>query len=75
GLHIITGCLKFPRLSMYWNKSLKVQIFHETMSINRFYKLRTNLHCVNNLDDQNQNDKLWKVRPIFDSVLKRCKEL
>lgn len=75
GLHIITGCLKFPRLSMYWNKSLKVQIFHETMSINRFYKLRTNLHCVNNLDDQNQNDKLWKVRPIFDSVLSRCKEL
>lgn len=75
GLHILTGCLRFPRLRMYWDRSLKVDIFPETMGINRFFKLRTNLHCVNNLEQNDPSDKLWKVRPIYNSLLKRCKEL
>lgn len=37
GLSILTGCIKFPRLRMYWDKSLKVDIFTETMTINRFF--------------------------------------
>ncbi|KAG5890134.1 hypothetical protein JTB14_027801 [Gonioctena quinquepunctata] len=49
GLSILTGCLKFPRLRMYWDKSLKVDIFTETITLNRFFKLRTHIHCVNNL--------------------------
>ncbi|KAG5884841.1 hypothetical protein JTB14_004259 [Gonioctena quinquepunctata] len=49
GLSIPTGCLKFPRLRMYWDKSMKVDIFTETMTLNRFLELRTHIHCVNNL--------------------------
>lgn len=75
GLSILTGCLKFPRLRMYWDKSLKVDIFTDTMTINRMFKLRTHIHCVDNLAPRQSNDKLWKVRPIFESVLKRCREL
>ncbi|KAG5866326.1 hypothetical protein JTB14_010795 [Gonioctena quinquepunctata] len=74
GLSIPTGCLKFPRLRMYWDKSWKVDIFTETMTLNRFFKLRTHIHYVNNLEPRQGNDKLWKVRPIFQSVLKRCRE-
>ncbi|KAG5893477.1 hypothetical protein JTB14_031255 [Gonioctena quinquepunctata] len=74
GLSILTGCLKFRRLRMYWDESLKVDIFTETMTLNRFFILRTHIHCVNNLEPRQGNDKLWKVRPIFQSVLKRCRE-
>ncbi|KAG5881348.1 hypothetical protein JTB14_020598 [Gonioctena quinquepunctata] len=41
----------------------------------RFFKLRTHIHCINNLEPRQGNDKLWKVRPIFHSLLKRCREL
>lgn len=75
GLTIIAGTLRFPRLSMYWNRKLKVNVFTETMTLKRFFKLRTHVHCVDNLAPRNSEDKLWKVRPIFDSVLKRCREL
>ncbi|KAG5897529.1 hypothetical protein JTB14_004304 [Gonioctena quinquepunctata] len=71
GPSILTGCLKFPSLRMYWDKSLKVDLFTETMTLNYFFKLRTHIHCVNNMEPRQGNDKLWKVRPIFQSVLKR----
>lgn len=67
--------LKFPRIEMYWRKSLKVMMFSETMTHNRFYQLRSNLHIVNNLEMKDSDDKFFKVRPIFEFVRKRCKEL
>ena len=77
GLHIIIGCLnKFPRIRMYWSSVLGINAFLENMSKNRFFQLRTMLHLVNNLERPNScKDKFYKVRPIMDAVLKRCKEL
>ena len=76
GLHIIIGCLnKFPRIRMYWSSVLGINAFLENMSKNRFFQLRTMLHLVNNLERPNScKDKFYKVRPIMDAVLKRCKE-
>ncbi|KAJ8938648.1 hypothetical protein NQ314_011387 [Rhamnusium bicolor] len=46
------------------------------MSRDRFFQLRTNLHCVNNLEiPQNCNDKLYKVRPLYDAIRDRCLQL
>uniref|UniRef100_A0A0N5BD23 DDE_Tnp_1_7 domain-containing protein n=1 Tax=Strongyloides papillosus TaxID=174720 RepID=A0A0N5BD23_STREA len=61
GLHIIIGCLnKFP----------------QSMSKNMFFQLRTMLHLVNNLERPSScTNRFYKVRPIMDVVLKRCKEL
>lgn len=76
GLHIYTGVLKFARLRMYWNCKLKVYVFLESMSRDRFFELRSNLHLVNNLEIPNNNkDKFIKVRPLYDSIRKRCNEL
>ncbi|KAL4122321.1 hypothetical protein QTP88_014675 [Uroleucon formosanum] len=44
GLHIIMGCTKFPRIRMYWNLVLKMNVFVENMNRNRFFTLRTNFH-------------------------------
>lgn len=48
------------------------------MTLSRFYKLRQMLHFVDNtisLSEINNEDVFWKVRPIFDAVLSRCKQL
>lgn len=76
GLHVMMGCLRFPRISMYWEKVLGIGVFLENMTRNRFYKLRTNLHLVNNLGkDTHNKDRFHKVRPIFNAVRKRCLDL
>lgn len=77
GLHIIIGCLnKFPRLRMYWNATLSMNVFLENMSRNRFFQIRTMLQFVNNLErPYDCTDKFYKVRPLMDAVLKRCREL
>lgn len=48
-------------------------MFADTMSVNRFMKIRNNLHFV--VDKPSTDDRLWKVRPIIDHVMKRCHEL
>lgn len=45
------------------------------MRVNEFFKSRKNLRFVNNLEDNNPNDRFWKVRSIYKVVLIRCKEL
>ena len=75
GIHIIMGTLKYPRINMYWNANFKVDIIKNTMTLNRFYALRQILHFVDNMNITNNNDKLAKVRPLYDCILKRCSEL
>lgn len=77
GLHIIIGCLnKFPRVRMYWERVLGINLFLDNMTRDRFFQLRMNLHVVNNLErPQDCKDKLYKVRPILNSIRKRLLEL
>jgi len=43
------------------------------MSVNRIMKLRNNLHLAT--EKPALEDRLWKVRPIIDCVMQRCREL
>lgn len=72
--HIIMGILKFPRLRMYWNPTLRIPAVADHMSRNRFESLRNNLHLVNEKPPAT-NSRLWKVQPIISAVLERCKNL
>jgi len=75
-LHIIMGCTKFPRVRMYWNLVLKMNVFVENMNRNRFFTLRTNFHVIDNLKiSKNNTDKFVKVRPMFDCLKRRCVQL
>lgn len=75
-LHVIIGCLKFPRIRLYWDKAFLINIFPDTMSRNQFFQLWSNLHIVNILETpQNNEDRIYKVRPVFHAVRKRCVEL
>lgn len=76
GIHIIMGNMNFPRVEMYWNPSMGLRIISENMTLRRFYKLRQTIHLVdiNSREDDN-NDRLWKVRSLYESFRKRCLEL
>ncbi|PNF34042.1 hypothetical protein B7P43_G03481 [Cryptotermes secundus] len=76
GLHIIMGTLKFPRVRMFWDTTLKMQLFLDSMSRDRFFQVRTNLHLVNNMDIPADNkDRFYKVWPIYTALRNRCLEL
>ncbi|XP_060846360.1 piggyBac transposable element-derived protein 3-like [Rhopalosiphum padi] len=75
-LHIRMGCLKYPRVRMYWDTTLGLSNFSQYMTVNRFFSLRTNFHVVDNLTLSNDNkDRFKKFRPMYDCVRKRCKQL
>nr|CAD7446340.1 unnamed protein product [Timema bartmani] len=75
GLHIVMGTLKFPRVRMYWDTTLKMELFMNSRSRDRFFQLGTNLHLVDNMRIPPDNkDTFFKVRPIYD-VRNCCLEL
>ncbi|XP_044751630.1 piggyBac transposable element-derived protein 3-like [Coccinella septempunctata] len=57
---------------MYWEARLEVPLIANSMQRNQFYKLRQHLHFVDNLEKPNNNDRFWKVRPLFDSIRNKC---
>ena len=76
GLHIMMGCLKYPRVRLYWDTALHIDLFVNSMSRERFFQLRSHFHVVNNLEKPiDFKDKFYKVRPIYDCLKNRCLEL
>ena len=63
----------------YWTQSKQVSSISNIMSINRFEKIRQYFHCnVNSKNVQSSDpnyDKLYKVRPVVDLVLKKCRQI
>ncbi|XP_049782393.1 piggyBac transposable element-derived protein 3-like [Schistocerca cancellata] len=51
GIDILMGTLKLPQARLYWNMQLDIPLVSSTITRDRYYKLRNNLHFVNNLED------------------------
>ncbi|KAG5860622.1 PiggyBac transposable element-derived protein 3, partial [Gonioctena quinquepunctata] len=78
GLHAIMGCMKYPRLHMYWNKKFKFPSVANVLPRSRFFLLRNNFHVVHNLsidEEIKKNNKLWRVQPMVDLIRNRCKAI
>ncbi|KAL4104679.1 hypothetical protein QTP88_019961 [Uroleucon formosanum] len=59
GIHVIIGCIKFPRLRMYWSAKFRYDPVASIMSRDRFFQLRVNLHFANLVSDEvKKNNKL-----------------
>lgn len=75
GLQIMMGNLKLPRIEMFYGKHFKCKMFEEIPEY-RFYLLRTNIHFIDvHKIPEDCIDKFVRVRPLMDSVRKRCLEL
>lgn len=58
---------------MYWHTLLGIPLIKDAMKLSRFYKLRQAIHLVDVTNrDENNNDRLWKVRSLYESIRKRC---
>lgn len=75
GIHILMGVIALPRVRLYWDPIMKVPLISETMSEKRFFKLRNTLHIAAEAPGEQNDDRLWKVRPFLDQIRQRCLEL
>lgn len=70
------GNFGYPRVRMYWEPRFQIPLIAESgITVNRFFKLRTCFHVTKENEKPANNDRFWKVRPIFNQLKKRCQEL
>ncbi|XP_049307799.1 piggyBac transposable element-derived protein 3-like [Bactrocera dorsalis] len=75
GLQIAMGCMRLDRKTTFWDPTLSIELFKNTMSLKRFRQLRLNLHFIDNLMiPPDCNDKFFKIRPLIETIRKRCQE-
>ncbi|GBP03558.1 PiggyBac transposable element-derived protein 3 [Eumeta japonica] len=76
-IHIIMGCVPYPRLPMYWRAGTKLGLICNIMSRDRYLTLRNALHVVegDSAPDSEKGNVLWKVQPMIDKVKDTCNKL
>ena len=78
GISVLMSCLKYPQIKMYWAKMTKVLSISSAMTRDRYFQIRSNLKVVidNEIsEEQKKADRLFKVRPLIDRILKGCHAL
>lgn len=75
GILIFTSVYHYPSVRAYWSNEVKFWQIAQTMSLNRFEKIRQIFHMnddTNHLPaDHPQHDRLHKIRPVIDFLNKR----
>ena len=73
---VLMGIVSKPNLKSYWstNRSTDTPYFAEVMARHRFLALLSYLHFVNK-DEEDDNDRLKKIRPILYIVVSNCKSV
>lgn len=72
GIQLMMGSLKLPQARLYWSRDFDFPIITNAVTQDRFFELRKYMHFVDNLSPHDENDKLWKIRPIIDRIRKMC---
>ena len=79
GILVNMAIVRCPTLEMYWSKDYRVPCVADIMDNNRFNAIKKNLHFNDNTEakpkDDPNYDKLFKVRPVVDSVLSKCQSM
>jgi len=68
GISLFMSCVGYPRMRMYWQRSLHLPLVCDTMTRDRYFRIRTSLKVVIDADvsdDAKLADRLWKVRPLL----------
>ncbi|ENN77847.1 hypothetical protein YQE_05674, partial [Dendroctonus ponderosae] len=76
GSFIIMGCMKLPRIRMYYKINLQIPLATQ-IPRDRFFKFRNYMHLVDNLrvsEEKKKQNKLWKFQPAIDALLQNVYE-
>ncbi|XP_055911228.1 piggyBac transposable element-derived protein 3-like [Eupeodes corollae] len=73
GILLLTGYHSLPRERLYWSldEDLHVPSVSKVMSKNRFVDIKKCLHFCDNDTASRSTDKLFKVRPLADLLIKK----
>lgn len=73
GILLLTGYHSLPRERLYWSldEDCNVPIVSNAMSRNRFQEIKKYLHFCDNLMAGETSDKMFKVRPLADILMKK----
>ncbi|KAF9410249.1 hypothetical protein HW555_010598, partial [Spodoptera exigua] len=77
GITMMMACIPFSQIRLYWNRQYALPIISQAMTRDRYFLLRNSIKVVFDNDitaEMKRDDKLWKVRPIFDRVLQGCRK-
>ena len=81
GVFLFMGIDQLPQQRMYWSPSFRLPQDIEALKggVNRFEELKRFLHFIDNSNMPEPNspsrNKLFKVRPIVESIVKKCQQL
>ena len=81
GINILMGINRLPAIKDYWSveEGLGNPLIQKAMTRSRFFEILQNMHFSDNLQnlpprDSEQYDRAWKLRPLFDHLLKHFQE-
>ena len=75
GATMMMSLLKLPWMKLYWATKTRIAAIADAFSRNRYHQIRAHLKSVCDHDvpqEQRQEDRLWKVRPVLETVLAGC---
>ena len=74
GICLLTSVTHHVNIRDLWTDIIGLQLVKNTMSLNNFEKIRASLHFNNNEKEiprgQPGHDKLYKIRPVIESLFK-----
>lgn len=70
GITFLMSIYGLPRTRMFWQQETQVSKIVESMSRNRWEQIKAKIHFNDNIYLAVSNDKLHKIRPFIDKVVK-----
>lgn len=75
GTVVYMSVVHLPRSRMYWSSECRVPQVADVISRDRFEEITKFLHFNDNNMAANNKDKLFKIRPVVDSLLQKFQTL
>ena len=73
GACLFMSCVCYPRVRIFWQKGFAIPVLTDSMTRDRFFKIRSSLKAVIDIDasdEEKKADRLWKVRPVQGVICK-----
>ena len=79
GILVEMGILKYPQYRMYWDPTTRIPLIANVMGLTRFENIKRYFHLNDNSQTPTRGsdnfDRLYKVRPLLDSILANCHKI